>query len=453
MMAARSNTLRYDMLLLDVGGTMLGFHERAPFQEFLAAVGLPATDNDARELHRRFVNVVVAERDRAEGLGANEAPLFDWWHGIFQKVWPERPDLAEAMYRSFRDSRFDRLFADTVPALEALKTLGIRLGVVSNFGLNLDGLLRRWQVRDYFEFVVISAVVGVAKPDPRIFEHALAAAGLAARRDRLLYVGDHYGDDVVGARAGELDAVLVDRAGRHGDLACPRIASLLDLPAYIQPPPANRRGVILDMDGVVLNSMPAHLRTWQQVLAPLGIHITAADLYPLEGMPTEPTAQAFTERFLGRPCSAAEACCLAEAKRALFLAEFEPTFIPGIVPLLHDLRGRGHRLALATGSSSVVVEHMLAPSGVLALFDRVITGSQVERGKPDPEPFLAAISALGLSPAECLAVENSPLGIQAARAAGLECAALETSLPAEHLAAANRIFPDVAALRTWLIPH
>lgn len=440
---------RYGTIIFDVGGTLLGFHEREPFQEFLAGVGLPAGDEDAREVHRRFVSVVVATRDGAEGLGANERPLYDWWRNIFARTWPDRPDLAEEMYRWFRANHFDRPFADVIPALEALHGLGMPLGILSNFGTGLEQLLRERGLRDYFSFLIVSALVGVAKPDPTIFDHAVTAAGQP--RCRLLYVGDHYGDDVAGARAAGLDVVLVDRADRHGDKPCSRIHSLLDLLRYIRPPASDRRAVILDMDGVVLDSMPAHLRSWQQALAPLGIRLTAADTYPLEGMPTEPTAQQLTEQFLGQACSDEEAQLLAETKRRFFVEDFEPVTIPGIVPLLYDLRGRGYRLALVTGSAMAVMEQMLAPLGVLDLFEVIVTGDQVSRGKPGPEPYRLAAGRLGLVPGECLVVENAPLGIQAAKAAGMACIALETSLPAEQLAGAEQAFPDVKTLRAWLL--
>jgi len=341
------------------------------------------------------------------------------------------------------------LHAPADPALEALRELGMPMGILSNFGTGLEELLRDRGLRGYFDFLVVSALVGVAKPDPAIFDPAVAAAGQP--RSRLLYVGDHFGDDVGGARAAGLDVVLIDRADRHGDKPCPRIHSLLDLLRYIRPPAADRRAVILDMDGVVLDSMPAHLRSWQRTLAPLGIRLTAADLYPLEGMPTEPTAQLLTERFLGQVCSDDEAHRLAETKRAFFVEEFKPAFVPGIVPLLHDLRGRGHRLALATGSAAVVLDQVLAPLGVLELFEVVVTGNQVSRGKPNPESYQLAAARLGLVPGECLVVENAPLGIQAAKAAGMGCVAMETSLPAEQLAEANQVFPDVKALRGWIL--
>ena len=440
---------RYDAIIFDVGGTLLGFHERAPFREFLAAIGLPAGDEEARSVHRRFMSVVVATRDSAEGLGANERPLYDWWRAIFDRTWPERPDLAEEMYRWFRANRFDRAFADVVPTLEALRGLGMPMGILSTFGTGLEELLRDRGLRDYFGFLVVSALVGVAKPNPAIFDYAVAAAGQP--RSRLLYVGDHFGDDVAGARAAGLDVVMIDRGDRHSDKPCPRIHSLLDLLRYIRPPAPDRRAVILDMDGVVLDSMPAHLRSWQRALAPLGIRLTAVELYPLEGMPTEPTAQVLTERFLGRACPAEEAQRLAETKRRLFVEEFEPALMPGIAPLMHDLRGRGHRLALATGSAAVVVEQVLAPLGVLDLFEVVVTSDQVSHGKPDPASYRLAATRLGLAPGECLVVENAPLGIQAAKAAGMGCVALESSLAAEQLGGAERVFADVKALREWLV--
>jgi beta-phosphoglucomutase len=445
------NEFRYDTVIFDVGGTLLGFHQRAPFQEFLAHVGLPATDDDACQLHRRLVSVIIAERDAAQGLGANETELYDWWRGNFAKTWPERPDLAEEMFRWLCAGRFDRLYGDVLPTLTALRVLEMPMGVLSNFGVQLRDVLRRFDLLRYFEFVVVSAEVGLAKPDRRIFE--LVAERAAHPADRLLYVGDHVGDDIEGARGAGLDAVLIDRSDRQTDALCPRIHSLLELESYIRAPTRPARAIIFDMDGVVLDSMPAHLRSWQQALAPLGIELTAGDLYPLEGVPTELTARMLTEKFFGQPCADAEAQSLADTKRDLFHQIFQPALVPGIGPLLYGLRGRGYRLGLVTGSARRVVEESLAPTGIADLFDAVVTGDQVSRGKPDPEPYRTAAERLGMLPAECLAVENAPLGIQSAKAAGMGCVALETTLPAERLSAAgaDHVFLGSRSLEAWLL--
>lgn len=475
-----SDEPRYDAVIFDAGGTLIGFHEPAPFQEFLVEAGLPASSREARRFQHRYLDVVHANRDDAQGLGADEGEIDVWWRGIFRQTWPDRPDLAEEMFRWFRADRFDRVFADAVPALNALQEQGMAMGVVSNFTSVLEDLLRRLGLRDYFGFVIVSAQTGIAKPDPRIFD--LAVSHLGRPRHRLLYVGDHFGDDIEGALRAGLDAVLIDRGGSHSEEACSRIDSLMDLVPYVRWPEHPARAIIFDMDGVVLDSMPTHLRTWQRTLAPLGIEMTADDLYPLEGIPTELTAQRLTEQFLGQSCSDEEAQNLANTKRALFRDIFEPAFVPGIVPLLHDLRGRGYRLGLVTGSARCVVDESLAPPGTdelrsrdfalrrrpalcrspsgsipwiapLALFDAVVAGDEVSQGKPHPEPYQTAASRMGFAPSECLAVENAPLGVRSAKAAGMTCVALETTLPAVRLPGADHAFSDARALRAWLLSH
>jgi HAD superfamily hydrolase (TIGR01509 family)/HAD superfamily hydrolase (TIGR01549 family) len=445
--------LRYDVVVLDVGGTLLGLHHPAPFRQFLAEAGLPASQADARRLHRRLVGIIVARRDSAGGLGAGGDELSRWWHGIFSQTWPGRPDLADRMLAWFNEGRLNRLYDDALPALAALRDLGLPLGIVSNFGAHLRPVLDRFGLASFFKFVVISAEVGLAKPDPRIFDLAVAESG--APRRRILYVGDHVGDDVEGAWGAGLDAVLVDRGARHLQARCPRIGNLLELARYVRPPTGPAPAIVLDMDGIVLDSMPHHLRSWQQALAPLGVELSAADLYPLEGVPTEQTAQKLTERLLGAPCSEEEAVRLAKAKRDAFARSFEPTLVLGIGPLLYDLRGRGYHLALVTGSARRVVDESLAPTGLTDLFEAIIPGDEVSRGKPHPESYARAAAALDLPPEACLAVENAVLGIRSARAAGMGCVALETTLAADQLlaAGAQRAFPGAPALRDWLLAH
>jgi beta-phosphoglucomutase len=448
---ATNSEFRFDMVVFDVGGTLVGFHEWAPFQRFLIQAGLPASDEDAGRLHHRLISVIIAQRDQAQGLGADEADLDRWWRTIIRQTWPDRPDLAEEMLRWIYAGHFDRLFADVVPALEALQDLGMPMAVLSNFGTHLYDILDRFDLLRFFEFVVVSAEVKLAKPDPRIFD--LVEDRANRPRQRLLYVGDHVGDDIEGARGAGFDAVLIDRRNRHPEALCPRIGNLLELVNYVRPPTQPARAIVFDMDGVVLNSPPMHLLTWQQTLAPLGIRMTAEDLYPLEGMPTELTAQRLTERLLGRACSDEQARELAHTKRALFRERFNPTLVPGIAPLLHGLRGRGYRLGLVTGSARSVVNESLAPTGLAELFAAIVAGDEVSRGKPNPEPYRTAAERLGVPPTECLAVENAPLGIRSAKAAGMGCVGIETTLPAERLlaAAADRVFPDAPALRTWLL--
>ena len=440
---------RYDLIVFDVGGTLIGSHEVAPYQEFLAHAALPASDHDARRFHRRLIENITSERHKAQGKGADHAELDRWWRTVFAKTLPGREDLADEMLRWLNAGRLDRLFDDVLPTLGALAAMGMPMAVISNFGMHLRDLLVRFEILRYFNPVIVSAEVGIAKPDPRIFD--LLAEQVDLPRKRMLYVGDHIGDDIEGARSAGLDAVLIDRHNYHPDAACPHINSLLELECYVLPPTLPARAIVFDMDGVVLDSPPIHLLTWQRTLAPLGIELRADDHYPLEGLPTEVTAQRLTERFLGKACSDREARQLANTKRALFREMFNPSLVPGIVPLLHDLRGRGYRLGLVTGSARSVVDESLTPTGVAGIFEAIVAGDEVTAGKPDPEPYRSAAARLGVPPAQCLAVENAPLGIQSAKAAGMSCVALETTLPAERLSAADRVFPDVQSMRAWML--
>jgi len=445
------NELRYDTVVLDVGGTLMGFHHRAPFRQFLVEAGLAHDDESVERLHRRLMAIIVARRDGAQGLGASGDDLYDWWHGIFREVWPQRADLAQEMLDWLFAGRFDRLFDDAVPALEALRGLGLGLGVLSNFGPHLREVLQNLGLMPFFDFVVVSAEVGLAKPDPRIFELVVDQAGVP--RQRILYVGDHVGDDVEGARGAGLSAVLIDRGDRKAQSLCPRITSLEQLARYVRPPAQPAQALLFDMDGVVIDSMPMHLRSWQQTLAPLGVDLAADDLYPLEGVPTVRTAQLLVQQLSGSSCPEEEARRLAERKRELFRRDFRPALVPGMGPFLYDVQGRGYRLGLVTGSDRRVADQTLGPAGVAGLFEALVSGDEVDRGKPDAEPYRRAAERLGLPPEQCLAIENAPLGVEAAVSAGMRCVALQTTMPPGRLVAAGaeRVFPDAAALRSWLL--
>lgn len=123
-------------------------------------------------------------------------------------------ELEQALYALHRErhlwSGVDRRTAE---ALRRLRDAGFRLGVVSNSDGRADEAIEAAGLREYFEFVMDSAEVGVEKPDPRIF--MLALERLALTPAEAMYVGDLYEIDAVGARAAGLDVVLVDPAGEH----------------------------------------------------------------------------------------------------------------------------------------------------------------------------------------------------------------------------------------------
>ncbi|MEO7276027.1 MAG: HAD family hydrolase [Vicinamibacterales bacterium] len=122
---------------------------------------------------------------------------------------------------------WERVPEGVVPALEALRDLGLRVTVVSNANGTLCAHLDRLDLTHWFHCVLDSHDLGVEKPDPRMFEMALERSG--AKAETTMHVGDLYHVDVVGARAAGLRGVLFDEADLYPEADCPRVRSLAEL--------------------------------------------------------------------------------------------------------------------------------------------------------------------------------------------------------------------------------
>jgi HAD superfamily hydrolase (TIGR01662 family) len=136
--------------------------------------------------------------------------------------------LAKELVRVFQGSDHERLWSYVLPgvpeALSELRSMGLRLVVVSNSNGTVENLLERCGLREKLDAVFDSFLVGFEKPDARLFEHALERTG--ALPARTLHIGDIYSADVVGARRAGLHAALVDPYGDWPDVDCPRFESL-----------------------------------------------------------------------------------------------------------------------------------------------------------------------------------------------------------------------------------
>ncbi|HEX2704473.1 MAG TPA: HAD family hydrolase [Candidatus Lustribacter sp.] len=122
-------------------------------------------------------------------------------------------DLGGALYETMLDTW--QPFEDTVPTLVALRDLGIRIAVLSNVGIDIRGMLERAGVMALVDVAVFSCEVGVVKPDPAIFAHAVEGLGVPA--ERILMVGDHWADDGAAAALGIRTLILPRTRGpRHG---------------------------------------------------------------------------------------------------------------------------------------------------------------------------------------------------------------------------------------------
>jgi beta-phosphoglucomutase len=205
------------------------------------------------------------------------------------------------------------------------------------------------------------------------------------------------------------------------------------------------KAVIFDMDGVITDTMPFHFRAWKQVFEEEGIAVDECEIYMREGQPGIVTVREIFKQHKKKLLEEHVRSILTK-KEKMFKKIIKKRFVKGALNFLDFLKNQGLSLALVTGTSRHEVKRIL-PKRLFDLFSVTVTGDEVKRGKPYPEPYLLALKKLRLKSKEAVVIENAPFGIYAAKRARLTCLALATSLPEGYLKNADHIFPSIAALR------
>ena len=178
------------------------------------------------------------------------------------------------------------------------------------------------------------------------------------------------------------------------------------------------RAVIFDMDGVLVDSGPHHRASWRALLKELGVEPKDSEFWRLTiGRPVEEALPL----LVGRRLSSQEIARYSKRKTELFHQAADGRFVPvrGAVVFVRALEARGVPRALATSASPRSVTAVLEDLGLAREFPVVVTADDVDRGKPDPEVYLTAASRLGIAPRECVVFEDSLVGLEAARRAGM----------------------------------
>ncbi len=212
------------------------------------------------------------------------------------------------------------------------------------------------------------------------------------------------------------------------------------------------RAVIFDFDGVLVDSEPLHFRSMRDSLLPEDIVIDQEeyDRVYLAYDDRGAIRRALEEH--GFPFEALRVDRIARRKASLFEGRLSSIpFFPGVRELLPVLASEVP-LAIASGARRSEIEAILTSAGLRSLFGAVVGADDVAQGKPHPEPYLFALERIaskapGLSPEECLVVEDSPPGIAAGLAAGMKVIAVSNSYPASRLSAAHRVVPSLEGLQ------
>ena len=180
----------------------------------------------------------------------------------------------------------------------------------------------------------------------------------------------------------------------------------------------SKRNVLFDLDGTLVDSSPAHARAFVETLAAGHPELAAKfDYGKVAGLPTRDT---FLSLSLKQEPELTE---LTRRKQALYRAALdrgEVLVFAGAAPFVARLHDEGRRLFLVTGASRISAQRILEVAGLARYFSGMITADDVPRGKPAPEPYLAALDAHGLERAESVAIEDGEHGVRSAQAAGID---------------------------------
>lgn len=200
--------------------------------------------------------------------------------------------------------------------------------------------------------------------------------------------------------------------------------------------------VIFDLDGVIVDSEPYSMQALVDVLREHGIEPSAEELRRSYGRKVRDD---FMDYF-ARHGVAADLDAAISRKHARYyeLAAGRLKPFPGVMPLIDRLRQRGYRLALASSGDRRKVAFSIQALCLNGVFETVVTGDDVSHSKPHPEIYLTAAQRLGVNPAVCVAIEDAPNGVQAAKRAGMRCIAVTNSVPRVQLQEADLVVESLS---------
>jgi beta-phosphoglucomutase len=192
---------------------------------------------------------------------------------------------------------------------------------------------------------------------------------------------------------------------------------------------------IFDHDGVLVDSLEFHQQAWLELGRRAKLPITPEFIHETFGM----TNPMILRKLLGSSPSNSEIAAYGDLKEVCYrdVARGRITLMPGAQSLLDGLSGVGALLAIGSSGPRANLELTVASCGLNGRFSTIVSLEDITRGKPDPEVFLIAAQRTGTEPARAVVFEDAPVGIQAAKAAGMLAVGLTSTHPAQTLAAAG----------------
>lgn len=212
---------QYKAVFFDAGDTLLTIPEtRVIFQQALAMRSFPSEEERVEGLLTEAFRLFYYGKQLDPEVVCSPESDREFWVKLYRFIldrlgppehWTEEDihQVCNELYDIFVDPEHYRLFNDVAESLEKLKSMGLRMGIISNFAPTLRNILQVRGILDYFDPIIVSTEVGLEKPNPLIFRLALAESGLEAKD--VLYIGDHEQNDIWASAQAGIDSVKINR--------------------------------------------------------------------------------------------------------------------------------------------------------------------------------------------------------------------------------------------------
>jgi len=214
------------------------------------------------------------------------------------------------------------------------------------------------------------------------------------------------------------------------------------------------KAIFFDMDGVIYDSMGNHAQAWNRAFADLGVDFPLERVYLNEGRTGASTIQMCFAEKLGRKATEEEILHIYARKSEFFEELPKPVPFPGMKELMQRIRAAGIAIWVVTGSAQEqLLDGLCNDFAGLIEQGTIVSAKDVRHGKPDPEPYLNALKKSGYSADQVLVVENAPLGVESAKAAGIRTICINTGILADQIlwtAGADAVVKEVKELEKYL---
>jgi beta-phosphoglucomutase family hydrolase len=199
----------------------------------------------------------------------------------------------------------------------------------------------------------------------------------------------------------------------------------------------SKKTILWDMDGVISDSYSFHFVAWQETFAKRGIKFTKGDFTKLFGTRND----FIIGTIMGREFPERDVKIMVQEKEETFRRKatggIKP--FPGVVRLLNALKKGNFKLGLVSSAPKENIDLVLNELNLAGTFNCVVFGQEVSESKPSPQIYLLAARKLEVTPNDCVVIEDSPLGVKAAKTAGMKCLAITNTHPRQKLKEADRV--------------